>query len=212
MPPDSETLTIHIVDDDADVLHSTAFLIEAAGYRAKTYRSARALLDTLARVSPGCVVTDVRMPDIDGLELQAKLAAARPDLPVIVVTGHADVPMAVRAMRAGATEFIEKPFANETLLAAIKDALNRARRSRREQAAVEAVAARIRSLTPREREVMHLVAEGQSSKDTARALGLSPRTVEMHRAMVFGKMQAANVATLVRMLLTVERADGRSPR
>ncbi len=212
MPADLATFTVHVVDDDPDVLRSTAFLLEAAGYRVETYPSATALLDKLSVLRAGCVVTDVRMPEIDGLEVQAKLAAARPDLSVIVMTGHGDVPMAVRAMRAGATNFIEKPFANEILLAAVEDARTRAERRRSEQTAVDDIAARMRLLTPREREVMRLIAEGQTSKEIARALGRSPRTVEMHRAMVLGKMQASSTAALVRMVLAVERADGSAER
>jgi len=208
MPADPVTFTVHIVDDDPDVLRSTEVLLHAAGYRAKTYPSATALLDNLASLSPGCVVTDVRMPDIDGLDLLARLAAARPDLPVIVMTGHGDVPMAVRAMRAGAKDFIEKPFANEVLLAAVDHALNRAERRRTEQAVLDDIAARVRRLTPREREVMVLIADGQTSKEIARALGLSPRTVEMHRAMVLAKMQVPNTTALVRMVLATERAAG----
>jgi two-component system, LuxR family, response regulator FixJ len=208
MPADFTRYTVHLVDDNPDVLRSTAFLLQAAGYHAETYPCATALLDKLATLSPGCVVTDVRMPDIDGLKLQATLATARPDLPVIVMTGHGDVPMAVRAMRAGATHFIEKPFANEVLLAAVEDALNRAQQQRAEQAAVEDIAARMRLLTPREHEVMRLIAEGRTNKEIAKTLGLSPRTVELHRAMVLGKMQAPNLAALVRMVLTVEHTAG----
>ncbi len=212
MPADRVAFTVHVVDDDPDVLRSTAVLLQAAGYRAKTYPSSTALLDNLASLDPGCVVTDVRMPEVDGLELQVRLAAARPDLPVIVMTGHGDVPMAVRAMRAGAQDFIEKPFANEALLAAVENALCRAQRRRSEQAAVEEIAERMRLLTPREREVMLLMAEGRTSKELARTLGLSPRTVELHRAMVLGKMQASSIAALVRMVLAVEHAKDSATR
>jgi FixJ family two-component response regulator len=211
MPGETAPFTVHVVDDDAAVLRSTAFLLRAAGYHAETYPSPTVLLDKLDTLSPGCVVTDVRMPGINGLELQERLAAERSDLPVIVITGHGDVSMAVRAMRAGATDFIEKPFTNEMLLGAVESARNCIQRRRTEQAALEEIAARMRRLTPREREVMLLVAEGWTSKEIAKVLGLSHRTVELHRAMILGKMQASSLAALIRMVLATEHDEGTRP-
>jgi len=206
MPPEGSVATVHVVDDSVDVLRSTAFLLQAAGYKVETYASAAALLDALPAIGAGCVLTDVRMPDLSGLELQERLAATRPDLPVIVMTGHGDVAMAVRAMRAGAVHFIEKPFAKDVLIAAVEDALRKARRATGEAGEAAEILRRLQLLTGREREVMDLLVDGNSNKEIANRLGISPRTVEVHRAMVLGKMQTRNLADLVRMALTVERA------
>ena len=204
--PEPSADTVHIVDDAVEVLRSTALLLQTAGYKVATYGSGQALLDALPGAAPGCVLTDVRMPGLSGLELQERLAAARPDLPVIVVTGHGDIAMAVRAMRAGAVHFIEKPLAKDVLIAAVEDALRHARRMADQADEAAEAGRRAQLLTAREREVMTLLVDGNSNKEIANRLGISPRTVEGHRAMVLGKMQTRHLADLVRMALAVERA------
>jgi two-component system response regulator FixJ len=180
------------------------FLLESAGFAVDTFASARTFLAAGGAGKSGCLVTDVRMPEMNGLELQQHLAAEGSRLPVILMTGHADVPMAVSAMRAGAFDFIEKPFADEALLDSIRRALEKARA--REQAmppaAASDVARRLAALTPREREVLDHLVRGSPHKVIAHALNISPRTIEVHRARIMQKMEARNLAHLVQIMLT----------
>lgn len=200
----SEPERIYVVDDDSGMRDSLRFLLEAAGFAVETYASARAFLEAGGAGRTGCLVTDVRMPEMNGLELQEKLAAEGSRLSVILMTGHADVPMAVGAMRAGAVDFIEKPVADEALLDSIRRALEKARA--REQAGPGAapaeVARRLASLTPREREVLDHLVRGSPHKVIAHALKISPRTIEVHRARIMQKMEARNLAHLVQIMLT----------
>ncbi len=193
--------TVFVIDDDAAVCDSLRFLIESVGLRVKTFGSADAFLAVCKPGTAGCLVLDLRMPGMSGLELQEEMARRGLGLPVIIITAHGDVPAAVRAMRAGAVDFMSKPFSDQALLDRIHQALLQDARGRVERAARNAIAARISLLTPREREVMDLVVSGKPNKEIAAILDLSTKTVETHRARVMDKMEASSVADLVRMVL-----------
>ncbi|MBK1702716.1 response regulator transcription factor [Thiococcus pfennigii] len=199
--------SVFVVDDDEAMRTSLKWLIESIGLRVLTFGSAEEFLAAYCPGRPGCLLVDVRMPGMSGLELQARLAKAELCLPVIVITGHGDVAMAVRAMKAGALDFIEKPFNDEALLGAIRRGLDRDATQRRQQLRRTDIAARLEQLTPREHEVMALVTDGKSNKEIAAALGVSAKTVEAHRARVMDKMQADSLADLVRMALLVAGPD-----
>jgi two-component system response regulator FixJ len=198
---------VHVIDDDVDVRQSLAFLLSTAGLAVRVHESAVAFLKALPDVQPGCVVTDIRMPEIDGLELQRRLVDLKAGFPVIVMTGHGDVPMAVEAMKAGAVDFIEKPFHDETLLSAIRSALDSHARNREREERVVAIRKHLDALSSREREVLQGLAAGKANKVIAYDLGISARTVEVYRANVMTKMQADSLSELVRMVLM---ADGES--
>jgi two-component system, LuxR family, response regulator FixJ len=200
--------TVHVVDDDPAICDSLRVLLEASGFAVRTYRSAGAFLAE-ALALRGCVLTDVSMPDIDGLEMQKRLHDAGSWLPVIVMTGQADIPVAVRAMKAGAVDFLEKPFDDEKLLNAVRRALDESSRRQKTEAAAAAAVERLGELTPREREVFDLLVMGLSSKAIANQLRASPRTIEVHRARVFEKLQARSLPDLVRLMLTAEPKDAR---
>ncbi len=206
----TEPSLVHVVDDDPGVRDSLAFLLQSAGLAVRTYDSADAFLAVAPGLDSGCVLTDVRMPGgMDGLALQRHLTALGGNLTVVVMTGHADVPIAVEALKAGARDFLEKPFDEDRLLVVVREALAASQRFQEEQQANAAVAARVASLTPREREVLQRLVEGQPNKTIAYDLGTSPRTVEVQRARVMEKMGARSVADLVRMVLATERAGGK---
>jgi len=192
---------VHLIDDDEAVRQSLAFLLTSAGFAVRTYASARAFLDALVAVQPGCVVTDVRMPGLSGLDLQRELISRRIGLPVIVMTGHGDVKLAVETMKAGAVDFIEKPFQDETLISAVRTAFDRYARDARQSDEANAVEARLNALTVREREVLDGLLAGRPNKTIAYDLHISARTVEVHRANLMTKMGAANLPDLVRMVL-----------
>jgi two-component system response regulator FixJ len=194
---------IHVIDDDADVRQSLAFLLTTAGLSVRVHESADAFLKVLAEVQEGCIVTDVRMPGIDGIELQRQLSARGIRLPVIMMTGHGDVALAVEAMKAGAVDFIEKPFDDEVLLTAIKAALARRAGDRERTAQSAAVRERLKLLSEREQQVMGGLVAGKPNKIIAFDLGISARTVEIYRANVMAKMQADSLSALVRMALLV---------
>jgi two-component system response regulator FixJ len=194
---------IHVVDDDAAVRDSLRVLLEASGFVVQTHDSARAFL-TAATGAAGCVLTDVRMPEIDGLELQRRLTERGVRLPVIVMTGKGDIPIAVRAMKAGAVDFLEKPFQDEQLLGAVRRALDEGKQLREADSTSAEAAARLAALTPREREVLDLLVTGLSNKAIANELGASPRTIEVHRARVLEKLQAHSLPELVRLVLAAE--------
>lgn len=195
--------TICIVDDDENVRESLGELLDAAGYAVHSFSSAEQFLADGALGSCSCLVTDVRMPHMDGIALQEELARRAVGFPVIVMTGHADVPLAVRAMRAGATDFIEKPFKPDTLLSTVRQAL--ASGSRTSAPVDPKVAQRMAELTAREREVMDLMVHGHPNKVIAQKLDISFRTVEVHRSRVLAKMETENVAELVRLVLSSTR-------
>jgi len=189
---------VFVVDDDADARDSLCALLESAGVAAEAHESARAFLNAYQPGRPGCLIADIRMPDMDGLELQEELNRRNAGLPVIVVTGHADVPLAVRAMKAGAVDLIEKPYDDELLLASVRRALAQAQGAREQAVAVEAAKTRIATLSVRERQVLELLVAGQPNKIIAFELDISPRTVEIHRAHVMEKMEAKSLSDLVR--------------
>jgi len=198
---------VHVIDDDDAVRQSLVFMLASSGIAVRAYESAAAFLDALAAVQPGCVLTDVRMPGMSGLDLQRELAARRIVLPVIVMTGHGDVPLAVQAMKAGAVDFIEKPFSEDTILSAIRIAMERFSRGAEQSGAVNIVEARLKTLTVREREVLEGLMAGLPNKTIAYDLTISTRTVEVHRANVMTKMAAGSLPELVRMVL-LSRAPG----
>ncbi|EGV18426.1 response regulator FixJ [Thiocapsa marina] len=203
--------TVFVVDDDQAMRTSLQWLIESTGMSVQTYESADVFLASYYPGRAGCLLLDVRMPGMSGLELQSYLAREGYRLPVILITGHGDVSMAVKAMKAGAVDFIEKPFHDEDLLRSIRRALEDDQRQRAGQAARADIAARLAELTPREHEVMAMVTDGKSNKDIAAALGVSAKTVEAHRARVMEKMRADSLAELVRMAL-IAGADGPAVR
>ena len=192
---------IHLIDDDDGVRQSLAFSLTTAGLAVRAYESGVAFLDTLSSVQPGCIVSDIRMPEIDGLELQRRLKGLHINLPMIIMTGHADVRLAVEAMKAGAVDFIEKPFDDDVLLAAIRLALDRYDKTGEKEMEVARTQAKLDGLTSREREVLQGLLSGYPNKTIAYDLKLSPRTVEVHRANVMTKMGASSLSDLVRMVL-----------
>jgi two-component system, LuxR family, response regulator FixJ len=194
--------TVFVVDDDDAVRESLSWLIESVGLRVETYASPREFLAAYDPVRPGCLVLDVRMPGMSGLDLQDRLAPLQNPPPTIIITGHGDVPMAVRAMKAGAVDFIEKPFNDQVLLDCIQRALERDDQNRRRQMRRASVGTLLAQLTPREREVMDRMVAGMPNKAMAADLGISVKTVEAHRAKVMEKMQAESLSELVRMVLT----------
>ncbi|HJS44942.1 MAG TPA: response regulator FixJ [Rhizomicrobium sp.] len=192
---------VHLIDDDEDVRRALAFLLGTAGLAVKVYESASAFLEKCEDFQSGCVVSDVRMPGIDGVELLRQLQQKRARMPVVIMTGHADVPLAVAAMKGGAVDFIEKPFADNVLLAAIQAAFERDRNAGRPAGEAVQIQSRLSSLTVREKEVLNGLLAGYPNKTIAYDLGLSPRTVEVHRANVMTKMAASSLPELVRMTL-----------
>jgi len=192
---------VYVVDDDDAVRDSLELLLRSAKLNVETFESARAFLAAFQPERPGCVVLDVRMPDMSGLELQDALAAAGHEIPIIFVTGHGDVPMAVKTMKAGAIDFIQKPFRDADLLARIDEALKRDAEQRQASDQDHEVQARFEKLTPREQEVMWYVVDGEPNKSVAYELGISERTVEIHRANVMKKMEADSLASLVEMVV-----------
>lgn len=198
MPDES---TVHVIDDDQAVRDSLAFLLAAAGLEVHTHDSAEAFLDVLEGITSGCVVTDVRMPQMSGLELLQRVRQSHPDMPVIVITGHGDVPLAVEAMKAGAVDFLEKPFDDEALLSAVETALRRQASGGGRDAERRELAQRIEALSGRERQVLEGLVAGRPNKIIAFDLGISPRTVEIYRANLMTKMRAASLSDLVRMAL-----------
>ncbi len=194
-----EGRVIHLVDDDEAVRHSASFLLRNAGFRVKTYADGVAFLDVVDEAEPGCILLDVQMPRMDGLEVQEQLKARGIMMPVIVLTGHGDVAVAVRAMKAGAADFVEKPYAKETLLNALTQAFGRLEQQRREGIRAEEARGLIGRLTQREREVLEGLVEGHTNKTIAEMLDISPRTVEIHRANVMEKLEAGNLSTVLRL-------------
>lgn len=191
---------VHVIDDDDSARHSLEFLIDCAGMKVRSYESAVEFLQAVPTMEHGCIVTDVRMPEMSGVELIGRLKALGVTDPVIVITGHADVPMAIQAMKQGVADFIEKPFSDDTILGSIRSAI--ARDTDRQQARNERaeVVARMETLSPREHEVLDGLVEGHANKVIAFDLDISARTVEVYRANVMTKMQARSLSELVRMV------------
>jgi two-component system, LuxR family, response regulator FixJ len=197
---------VFVVDDDDPVRDAIGMLLETVDIPYQTFPSAQAFLEAYDPARPGCLVLDIRMPGIGGLELQQMLIDRDARIPIIFITGHGDVPMAVEAMKRGAVDFIRKPFHDQELLDRIQEALQLESGQRAEFAVVEDLRARLSALTPREHEVFERVAAGQANKVVAIDLGISERTVEIHRSQVMHKTGARSLADLVRMKLTLERA------
>ena len=201
----SENFVIHIVDDDAAVRDSLKFVLESANWQVRDYESATALLSALPTFECGLIITDVRMPSMSGLELVDTLRERGSSLPIIVLTGHADVAMAVDAMKAGVVDFIEKPFNDDALLSAISSAKQRIDGVAGRQAERTDIDERVATLTAREKDVFDAVVAGDFNKAAALRLGISPRTVEIYRANVMEKMKARSLSDLVRMALLADR-------
>jgi RNA polymerase sigma factor (sigma-70 family) len=202
-----ETSTVFIVDDEASVRDALRLFLDVSGFRVKTFASGEEFLAAIDPARPGCLVLDVRMPGMSGLEVQQELKRRGITLPIIVITGHGDVAMAVAALKAGGLNFLEKPIDHDMLIADIREALNRDQRAREARIESEAIAERARRLTPRERSVMELAIEGHSNRAIAELLGISIRTVENYRAAVIQKMEAASTIHLVRMALQLTGGD-----
>ena len=197
-------IVVHIVDDEEAVRSSLAFLLATSGFAARTHASATAFLEVAPSIRNGCLITDLRMPDMDGVELLRRLRDAGAILPAIVITGHGDVQMAVEAMKNGALDFIEKPFSDEVLIESIGRVVELAETRVRNEALVEATRERLASLSEREAQVLKGVVAGQPNKTIAFDLGISPRTVEVYRAGLMAKMQARSLPDLVRMVMELD--------
>lgn len=195
---------VFVVDDDLAIREWLEVMLKAAGHSVMSFASAPAFLEAYRQDQPGCLVLDIRMPEMSGLELQARLKERAASLPVIFITSHGDVPMAVEAMRSGAVDFLLKPFQDDDLLDRVRHALALDAANQAERSELAGIRERIASLTPRELEVMRLVVQGRANKVIATDLNLSQRTVEIHRARVMDKMAATSLAHLVRMVLDVD--------
>ena len=193
---------VFIVDDDAAVRDSLRALLESSSFSVREFDSAKALLQTPELSRSACVIADIRMPDMDGLALQEELIKRQVGIPVIIVTGHGDVPLAVRAMKAGAVDFIEKPFDEQLILDSVGRAIALSKETRSQASLHQAAETRIASLTARERQVLEHLVAGRANKVIAHELDISPRTVEIHRAHLMEKMQARSLSDLVRMALS----------
>jgi len=195
---------VYIVDDDRDVADAMSMLLESTGLQTRLYSSAQDFMQRYIAQLAGCVVLDVRMPNINGLELQQEIRRDNPNLPVVFVSGHGDVPIAVQAMKNGALEFLQKPFRDQEFIDCIYRALNLNNDALNQRNRLNSIQARINSLTKREYEIMHLITEGNLTKVIADKLNISPRTVEIHRARTMEKMEAKTLAQLVQMVVEVE--------
>lgn len=199
---------VFVVDDEESVVESIRFILESEGYEVESFTDPRAMLDRGRKPVAGCLVTDVRMPGMSGLDMHERLQATGVSLPTIMVTGHGEVPDAVRAMKAGCVDFIQKPWSNAALLDRVRDAMQMDQDQRSLSAERGEVLERFEKLTARERQVMAAVVEGRLNKQIASELGLSHKTIEVHRAHVMEKMSAASLAKLVRMAVMIESSTG----
>ena len=198
------TPIVFVVDDDVSVRESLEPLIRWAGWKPETFSSAQDFLARPPGDTPSCLVLDVELPDLNGLDLQERVAVDRSDMPIIFITGHGDIPMSVRAMKAGAAEFLTKPFERDVLLSAIRRAIERSRAALAQAAELKVLHARYNSLTPREREVLAWVVSGLLNKQVGAELGMTEATVKAHRGKVMQKMQAGSLADLVRIAARLE--------
>ncbi len=192
---------VYVIDDDEAMRDSLDFMLGAADFHVTVFESPHQFLDTLSGIEFGCVVSDVRMPGIDGIELLKRLRASKSVFPVVIMTGHGDVPLAVEAMKLGAIDFLEKPFEDDRIIGMIEMALRQAEASAQGEAMTHDIASRIATLSPRERQVMDGLVAGLSNKQIARDYEISPRTIEVYRANVMTKMQAGSLSELVRLAI-----------
>jgi two-component system, LuxR family, response regulator FixJ len=192
---------VYVIDDDEAMRDSLNFLLDSANFKVTLFETALAFLDALPGLEFGCVVSDVRMPGLDGIELLKRMKAGHSTFPILIMTGHGDVPLAVEAMKLGAVDFLEKPFEDDRLVGMIETAIHRAEPAARSEALTQDIAARIASLSPRERQVMDGLIAGLSNKLIARDYDISPRTIEVYRANVMTKMQANSLSELVRLAM-----------
>lgn len=199
---------VYVIDDDEAMRHSLEFLLGSVDYEVTLFESAQVFLDGIAKREFGCVVSDVRMPGLDGIELLRRLQALNCRFPVIIMTGHGDVPLAVEAMKLGAVDFLEKPFDDDLLISMIDSGLKRAEPEARNEAATREIAERVATLSPRERQVMDGLVAGLSNKAIAREYDISPRTIEVYRANVMTKMQAGSLSELVRLAMRAGALKG----
>lgn len=204
----SEFGEVHIIDDDDAVRDSLVFLLTSASIASVAHSSAEAFLAAFPKLALGCVVTDVRMPGTSGIDLLQRLQAAEKHLPVVVMTGHGDIPMAVEALKTGAFDFIEKPFSDDQMIAVVRSALVYRTRARRQDRDRADILARVESLTQRERDVFEGLVAGHPNKTIAYDLGISPRTVEIYRANMMVKLNAASLSDVVRMAFIIGKGDG----
>jgi len=195
---------VHVIDDDEGLRESLAFLLRSAALEVRSFESAKAFLDVLPHAIPGCVITDVRMPDMSGIELLRRLKELKIGVPVIVITGHGDIALAVEAMKMGAADFFEKPFDDDLLVASVRAVLRQQEGQTKRGAERAEIEQRISSLSGREKDVLTGLIEGRANKQIAFDLGISPRTVEIYRANLMNKMQADSLSDLVRMALLAE--------
>lgn len=199
----SDRLMVHVIDDDEASRQSLAFLLQTADVAVQTYPSAAAFLDQLTAAAAGCIITDVRMPGMSGIDLLRRLKELKVDTPVIVITGHGDIALAVEAMKIGAADFLEKPYDDEVLLASVRAALQQRGADEKRNAERVEIEGRLAALSNRERDVLSGLVAGRANKQIAYDLGISPRTVEIYRANLMNKMQAGSLSELVRMALVV---------
>ena len=192
---------IYVIDDDDAVRQSLEFLLKTAGITVRGFESAKAFLEIMPQISSGCIITDVRMPEITGIELLQRVKAVNPDLPVIVITGHGDISLAVEAMKIGAVDFLEKPFDDDLLLTAVRAALSRDADTGKRKAELADIHEKLNELSNRERQVLEGLVVGNANKTIAFDLGISPRTVEIYRANLMTKMSANSLSDLVRMAI-----------
>ena len=200
----SDERLVHLVDDDEAIRRSAGFMLKTSGFRVQTYESGDQLLKAAGSLDPGCVLLDIRMPGMEGLEVQQELKERGVGLPVVIMTGHGDVTLAVQAMKAGAIDFIEKPFEKAVLLGAIDQAFNRLDRSTDTRERANEAEVRLNALTPREREVLDGLAQGLPNKTIAYDLGISPRTVEIHRANLMSKLGVRSLSEALRIAFAAQ--------
>ena len=192
---------VYVIDDDEAMRDSLSFLLDSANFNVTLFENALRFLDALPDLEFGCVVSDVRMPGLDGIELLKRMKAGHSSFPIVIMTGHGDVPLAVEAMKQGAVDFLEKPFEDDRLIGMIETAIRQAEPSLKSEALTQDIAARVASLSPRERQVMDGLIAGLSNKLIARDYNISPRTIEVYRANVMTKMQANSLSELVRLAM-----------
>jgi two-component system, LuxR family, response regulator FixJ len=199
---------VYVIDDDEAMRDSLNFLLDSSGFSVRLFETAQGFLDALPDLAFGCVVSDVRMPGLDGIELLKRMKAAQSPFPIVIMTGHGDVPLAVEAMKLGAVDFLEKPFEDDRLTTMIEAAIRKAEPAAKNEAIAQDIVARVASLSPRERQVMEGLIAGLSNKLIAREYDISPRTIEVYRANVMTKMQAGSLSELVRLAMRAGMIKG----